>query len=124
MKYWQTKVVTGFGRGKQLGFPTLNLLPPPGFDAKQGIYAAWVRIAGQQRPAALHWGPVPSFGQSQVSLEAYLLDTDLADRPESVEFALVKYLRPVRRFNQPEQLIGQISQDVKQCRQILIGNSA
>ena len=65
--------IKGKGRGKPMGFPTINLEIPENFKLKNGIYAAKVTIENKTFVAALHYGPVPTFGDLQKSLEVYLI---------------------------------------------------
>lgn len=41
-------VIKGKGRGKELGFPTINLAVPENFNLKPGIYACWVKLDNDQ----------------------------------------------------------------------------
>lgn len=116
MRY-SARVIRGRGEGRRLGFPTLNFEIPQGFDAPPGIYAGWVYMAGEKIPAAFHWGEVPAFGITDLSLEAHLIDRLISEKPESAEFELVKFLREIRDFSDPEALVSQIAEDVKQARQ-------
>src|SRR5262249_13280127 len=74
--WWRVRgsVEPGAGRGKGLGFPTLNLKLPPGQDVRHGIYAMRVDVGGKRYPAAGYVGARPTFGGSEPVLEAHLLD--------------------------------------------------
>lgn len=111
--------VPGKGRGRQLGFPTVNLRVPEGLQLPHGIYAGWARIGGRTYPAALHYGPVPAFGEGEPSLEVHVLDHVLDSTPESVEVEVVRWIRPVLAFDSPEDLRAQIERDLDACRQAL-----
>ncbi|MCS7234478.1 MAG: YbaK/EbsC family protein [Armatimonadota bacterium] len=111
--------VPGKGRGKQLGFPTVNLRIPDGLQIPHGIYACWVRIGAQTYPAAMHFGPVPAFGEADPSLEIHVLDRVLESTPEWVEVEVVRWIRPVQDFDSPEALRAQIQQDLVACREAL-----
>jgi Cys-tRNA(Pro) deacylase len=114
-----TAPIPGKGRGKGLGFPTINLRIPAELSMEHGIYAARVTIQGRTYGAALHYGPVPAFGEDEPSLEVHLLDTVLEQRPDEVEVEVVRYLRPVRSFETPAALSAQIADDVRQTREVL-----
>ena len=118
MRY-RAKVFIGKGRGRRMRFPTLNLVIPPDFSSPQGIYAGWVWISGKQYPGAFHFGPIPTFGESAVSLEVFLIDTELAETPATIEFELVKHLRAIQSFSNPEELALQIKKDVEDAKKIL-----
>uniref|UniRef100_UPI000A961A7C riboflavin kinase n=2 Tax=Microbacteriaceae TaxID=85023 RepID=UPI000A961A7C len=51
-------VVPGDGRGRLLGFPTANLALPERLLPDDGIYAAWVRLPGDDR----RWEATASVG--------------------------------------------------------------
>ncbi len=119
--------ILGKGRGKLLGFPTINLavqgsaLHNTALD--DGIYAAWVTIRGKRFMGALHCGPVPTFHEKEKSVEVFLLDAsdetlgETQNAPITVE--PVKRVRDVRAFANSQELIRQMRQDVEQVRQIL-----
>ena len=69
---YKTRQVKGKGRGKLLGFPTINLEIPPGFNIEEGIYAGRVWISKKQFKGAFHYGPVPTFHEKDKSLEVFL----------------------------------------------------
>jgi riboflavin kinase/FMN adenylyltransferase len=113
--------VTGKGRGKPMGFPTINLRIPDDFELKDGVYAAKITIEKNVFKGALHYGPVPTFGEPEKTLEVYLIGvtesdlvndglTDLDKKIIKVE--VLKYLRPITKFRLVEDLIKQIEEDV------------
>ncbi len=121
MKPFTTSHVFGHGRGKLLGFPTINMQIPVDLDLELGIYAVWVTIAGHRFQGALHYGPVPVFDQQENSLEVFLLDAsdeDIGDA-ETLMLEPVKRLRDVRPFENSHELTQQIERDVAEVRRIL-----
>ncbi len=115
----QASTKTGHGRGQGLGFPTLNLEPSEPLDRPQGVYAGYVLIGDARHPAAFHYGPIPTFDETDLSLEAHLLDIALPERPGTVRFELKDYIRPIRRFSGPEELALQVARDVQAVRRRL-----
>ena len=109
-------VVHGDKRGRELGFPTANLVPPDGYVVPgHGVYAA--RANGV--PAAVNVGVRPQFETGRGELiEAFLIDWegDLYDAHLSVEF--LKRLRGERRFPTVEALVEQMGRDVETAREI------
>lgn len=116
-------VLPGDGRGKDLGFPTANLRPP---DRKvipgNGIYAAWAHVDAERVAAAVNVGTRPTFGGSEMLIEAHLLDFegDLYGSTLVVEF--VERLRPEIQFASADDLVTAITQDVRSVRRLLAGS--
>jgi len=118
------KVISGEGRGKELGFPTINMVVPDPFKLKAGVYACWVRLesSSQMYVGALHYGPIPVFDQEKYSLEVHLLDIEENITPKKLTIDIVKHLRPVMYFPDPPELISQIEEDVRQIRKALVSD--
>lgn len=120
MRFSSTQI-KGKGRGKLLGFPTINLEIPKNFELIEGIYAVKVHSAGKEFIGALHYGPVPVFRESKKTLEVFLIDTKDSDIPTSeiLEVETIQHLRPVLNFPAKEDLSKQIEVDVINVRKIL-----
>ena len=118
MRY-RARVVVGKGRGKGMGFPTLNLEIPEAFDAKHGIYAGYVYIGEKKYTTAIHFGPVPTFREAEPTLEAYVLDTKLQEAPSELDIELVAFIREIRQFKGSDELREQIARDVAEVRKAL-----
>lgn len=107
-------VVHGDGRGRQLGYPTANLVPDERFvRPDKGVYAC---LAGG-RPAAVNIGVRPQFETGRgVLIEAFLLDFagDLYGTELRLEF--LERLRGERLFPSVEALVEQIDRDVEDTR--------
>lgn len=111
------EVVHGDHRGRELGYPTANLVPDQQLACPgHGVYAC--RCG--DHAAAVSIGVRPTFETGRgVLVEAYLLDfdRDLYGRQITLEF--VARLRGERRFASPEALIDQMRLDVEQTRQLV-----
>ena len=120
---YKSYTIVGHGRGKSLGFPTLNLelKGDIAFSLPDGIYAAWAWVHDNKYPAALYIGPVPVFDQREKSLELYLLDVfNIYVGPgEDVAFEPVKHIRGVQNVSSPELLVLQMEKDVEAVRKAL-----
>jgi riboflavin kinase/FMN adenylyltransferase len=107
-------VTHGDARGRDLGFPTANLVPRDGYVTPgHGVYACLV----DERPAAVNVGVRPQFDTGRHELiEAYILDFegDLYDTQLRVDFR--KRLRGERRFPTVEDLVEQMHKDVEAVR--------
>jgi len=108
------EVVPGDGRGRELGFPTANLVPAEDIVCPgHGVYAGWA----DGRPAAISVGVRPTFHTGRGELiEAYVIDFDgdLYGHHLRLEFGL--RLRGERRFPTAKALIAQMGADVEAAR--------
>ncbi|MEV6812182.1 bifunctional riboflavin kinase/FAD synthetase [Micromonospora sp. NPDC051296] len=115
-------VVRGDQRGRELGFPTANLLCHRyAAVPADGIYAAWMVRRGQRQPlaAAVSIGTNPTFSGRERRVEAYVLDFDGDLYGERLALDFVAHLRGQVRFDSIEPLVAQITEDVAQTRRAL-----
>jgi riboflavin kinase/FMN adenylyltransferase len=109
-------VVAGDQRGRELGFPTANIVPDdrlaiPG----HGVYAAFADGV----PAAVNVGVRPTFDSGRgVLIETYLIDRDEDLYGRALRVAFVERLRGERRFAGVEELIAQMKIDVEDARRV------
>ena len=112
----QGTVVEGDGRGRELGFPTANLVP----DARlatpgHGVYAAFA----DGRPAAVNVGVRPTFDSGRgVLVEAHLIDADEDLYGQDLRVAFVERLRGEKAYAGAEELIDQMEIDVEDARRV------
>jgi riboflavin kinase/FMN adenylyltransferase len=110
------EVVHGDERGRELGFPTANLVPQQEYVCPgHGVYAC----LANGRPAAVSIGVRPTFETGRGELiEAYLLDfdDDLYGQQLCLEF--LERLRGERRFDTAEALVEQMHRDVARTREL------
>lgn len=110
------EVVHGDARGRELGFPTANLIPDeelvcPG----HGVYAC----LADGRPAAVSIGVRPTFTTGRGELiEVYVLDFEGDLYGSELRLEFLARLRGERRFADPDALIEQMHRDVEQTREI------
>lgn len=115
-------VVRGDGRGRELGFPTANLLcTPRAAVPADGVYAAWAIRQGTGEPvrAAVSIGTNPTFSGRERRVEAYLLDFSGDLYGERLALDFVTRLREMRRYNAVAPLVEQIARDVDDTRAAL-----
>jgi len=110
------EVVRGDQRGRELGFPTANIVPDdrlviPG----HGVYAAFADGV----PAAVNVGIRPTFESGRgVLIETYLIDRDEDLYGKTLRVAFVERLRGERRFPNAEELIEQMRRDVEDAGRV------
>jgi riboflavin kinase/FMN adenylyltransferase len=117
-------VVRGDQRGRQLGYPTANVLAAPGMAVPaDGVYAGWVTRLDQPSPrwpAAISVGTNPTFDGLERRVEAYVLDRDDLEL-YGVVIAIDFYarLRGQVKYEGVEALIRQMHTDVENVRHLL-----
>jgi riboflavin kinase/FMN adenylyltransferase len=115
------EVVHGDKRGRELGFPTANLIPREGYVTPgHGVYACRATTAdGRTYAAATNVGVRPMFvtGRGEL-IEAYLLDFDGDLYGTDLRLAFLKRLRGEKRFDSVEALVEQMGRDVDEARAV------
>jgi len=112
------RVVGGFRRGRLLSYPTVNLDCGEQITPADGIYAGWATIVDGRRPAAISLGNNPTFGPTERTIEAFLLNAEGDFYDESMALGFVRRLRDQKRFADGEALKAQISRDVERVQEI------
>jgi riboflavin kinase/FMN adenylyltransferase len=115
------RVIPGAQRGRTIGFPTLNLGPPPPRKLlpPEGVYAVRVQTPDGQVGGMMNLGPRPTFGDSTTSIEAHLFDSggDYYDCNVRIDF--VARLRATKKFPSAEELKSQLKLDERDARSAL-----
>jgi riboflavin kinase/FMN adenylyltransferase len=115
------EVVHGDERGRELGFPTANLVPEEALVCPgHGVYACLAYDdPARPRPAAVSIGVRPTFQTGRGELiEAYVLDFDGDLYGRELRLDFLARLRGERRFETAEALIEQMHSDVQRTREI------
>jgi riboflavin kinase/FMN adenylyltransferase len=110
------EVVKGDQRGRELGFPTANIVPDerlvtPGF----GVYAAFAN----GHPAAVNVGTRPTFDSDLgVLIETFLIDFEGDLYGKNLRVAFVEKLRDEIAYEGVDPLVEQMHRDVEEARRI------
>ena len=117
------RVERGDARGRSIGFPTANLLLDDYLRPAAGVYAVRVGIEEGRRTlwyeGVANLGQRPTFGGSDLRLEAHLFDFDRDLYGRHLRVALVEHLRPERKFSGIDALKAQIATDAAEARTLL-----
>jgi len=110
------EVVSGDRRGRELGFPTANLVPDDSLVVPgHGVYAAFAN----GHPAAVNVGVRPTFETGRgLLIEAFLIDFEGDLYGQNLRVAFVSRLRGEKRFASVEELVEAMERDVQQAKEI------
>jgi riboflavin kinase / FMN adenylyltransferase len=111
------EVVAGDRRGRDLGYPTANVIPDNAYVTPgHGVYAC----LADERPAAVNVGVRPTFDTGRgLLVEAYLLDFDGDLYGRELRLDFYERLRGERRFDSVDALVEQMASDVERTREVV-----
>jgi len=123
-------IISGWGRGRKLGFPTLNMRKPNQIIPAEGVYVGLVETAAAEQellrerkrtPAVFSIGQARTFGEEHpLLIEAHLLISDVGDMTgQWLAMDFIQRLRSQHKFASPEELVAQITKDCHEARAIL-----
>ncbi|MHC4412612.1 MAG: bifunctional riboflavin kinase/FMN adenylyltransferase [Planctomycetota bacterium] len=128
------KIVAGRGKGKQLGFPTLNMDSPKQIIPAEGVYAGFVEIqdtcedlfgACERIPAVFSIGQASTYGPTHpLLIEAHLLNHDLEENPADKWMAMdfIEHIRSQHKFKTEKDLAEQIAEDCRRAKEVLLAD--
>ena len=113
-------VISGMGKGKDLGVPTFNLeLVSVPEELCEGVYAVMAGEEENMFPGTMHYGPRPTLG-FEPSCEVHLLEgIESLGEISKLSVTAVEKLRDVQNFGDAERLKVQLQEDVRRAREIL-----
>jgi riboflavin kinase/FMN adenylyltransferase len=110
-------VVTGAGRGKNLGFPTANIRFSQDLVPLPGVYVVETEIRGRLHRAVASVGFNPTFGENSLGLEVHVMDFDRDIYGEEISVFFRDRIRDERKFKSVRDLVRQIGKDVQYARE-------
>jgi riboflavin kinase/FMN adenylyltransferase len=115
------KLQKGSGRGKELGFPTLNFSLDNTIRPRFGVYTVWLGRA-ERLPAIASFGVHPTVDE----LSAPILEVHTLGEPPDLKPGQEKHIyfeqfcRPEEKFSSLEELKNGIKQDIEEARRIFL----
>jgi riboflavin kinase/FMN adenylyltransferase len=113
------RVFHGDKRGRQLGFPTANVLLKRRVSPLSGVFAVMVNTNTGQFKGVANVGARPTVAGVRQQLEVHLFDFNQGLYGQCIEVIIKKKLRPVIKFDSLEALTTQIKVDSEQAKQAL-----
>jgi riboflavin kinase / FMN adenylyltransferase len=106
--------------GRRLGFPTANIgVEPNKLVPALGAYAGRAIAQEGSFIAALPVGYRPTFGGTQLRVEAFLLDFEGDLYQQRLELRFVRYMHADIKFPTTDELVEQLRRDVADTRRIV-----
>ena len=125
-RYYEIEGVVekGFQRGRNLGFPTINIALRDTIVPKHGVYAVLVKILSYNNEITLKGaasiGSRPTYGDYEPNVEVFIFDFNENLYGENVCISLVKFVRPEAKFNSEKELITQMKADCETVENLLV----
>ena len=109
------RVVQGIKKGRQIGYPTINIDISNDISLDHGVYSCKVTINDQPHSAIMHYGTksIGTDDYSKIYCEIHILDFNFEIYGEEVEVNVLKKIRNMRKFDSEDELAEQISHDIK-----------
>ena len=112
-------VVSGAGRGREIGVPTANVATENELAPPTGVYATFVTVDGVVHPAVTNIGMRPTFGDVEKPvIETHVLDVERDLYGSTVRLSFVQRLRDERAFADVDALRAQIDADCRSARRL------
>lgn len=109
------QVAEGDGRGRKLGYPTVNLRPYSQHKLipKLGIYATILHVDNTPYQSVTYVGERPTFGMKNVVVETHIVNFDRDIYGKEVELEFFHFIRSDERFDNQDGLVKQIELDLQ-----------
>lgn len=106
-------VSKGIGKGRGLGFPTVNTDLPDGCPLMRGVYRGVTHINGARYNTVTNIGTCPTLGERAEHAETYIIDFDGDLYGQTLKIALLGFVREEKQFPTPEHLSRRIEEDMR-----------
>lgn len=110
------EVVRGAGRGRTLGFPTANVKTERPLGLSAGVYVCEVGVGSNRYQSVVNVGVRPTFGETELAVEAHLLDFSGDLYRVRLTLTFLRRLRDERKFPSIDALRHQIELDIASAR--------
>jgi riboflavin kinase/FMN adenylyltransferase len=114
-------VVHGHQRGRELGYPTVNLEERnEGLVPMAGVYAGTVEVHGVEYIAGISVGKNPTFTDvTRDQVEAHALDADFDAYGATAVIRFTHWIRGIEAFDSVDELIEALHRDFSKIRSMI-----
>ena len=108
-------VVHGRGVGKNLGFPTANLQVDDDKFLPEGVFAGNAIVGASSYRCIVNVGSKPTYDIAERTIEVHIINFDCNLYGTQLSINITKFLRPICKFCDAEQLVQQLKIDRENC---------
>jgi riboflavin kinase / FMN adenylyltransferase len=115
------KVVTGYGIGKKLVYPTANISASPALLwPGKGVYLTAVgKVEERLLYGVTNVGSRPTFSDYSMAVETHIIDYNDQIYNRDIRLCFLEKLRDTKVFSSPAGLKAEISRDIAQARELI-----
>ena len=107
----------GDERGRELGFPTVNLHFAEGcIIPRHGVYRAEISVGEKCYTGIANVGACPTFGKRTAHLECHLFEFSDNIYGEEILVSLTDFIRGEAKFSSKAELLSQINRDIEEAK--------
>jgi riboflavin kinase / FMN adenylyltransferase len=110
------RVLRGYGRGGDIGFPTINIETEFEVIPKNGVYISEVEVDDKKYWSVTNIGYNPTFNNQEKSIETFILDFSDNLYGKDVSLYFYERIRNEIKFNNIDELKQRIGIDVQTAR--------
>ena len=113
------KVSHGWGLGKKLGIPTVNVgWDKEKFNLPHGVYLSAAEISGKLYFGITNVGTCPTFDERKAHSETFIFDFDEEVYDENIRIYYISFMRDEIKFPSQKELIMQINIDINRAKEL------
>jgi riboflavin kinase/FMN adenylyltransferase len=119
--FFEGTVTEGDKLGRQLGFPTANLVytDVDKIHLSEGVYAVYVQTEGVQKKGMLSIGKRPTLNDNTEKVEVNIFDFDAGLYGKTIRLTVKKFLREQIKYSSLEELKAQMTLDKLESLKVL-----
>ena len=110
------QVVSGMSRGREIGFPTVNLRTDHSLVPGNGVYVTQLEHDNEKYGSVTNIGYNPTFGNAERTIETFILDFQGSLYGCNITLHFLKRIRDEVKFGSVQELVKRITADVGEAK--------